>query len=101
MGKRIDLQTELENLLGSDKVYFQPPSTIKLSYPCIIYELADMKNKNADNIPYITNISYKVTLIHKNPDNEIKDKLIKFPKTKFNTSFTSDNLNHYVYTINY
>lgn len=101
MGKRTDLQTELETLLGSDKVYFQPPSTIKISYPCIIYELADVKTLHANNKVYKTDKGYKVTLIHKDPDNDIVDKLIDFPKSKYNNSFTSDNLNHYVFTIFY
>lgn len=101
MGKRIDLQNELETILGSKNVYFQPPSNIKLSYPCIIYELNSIDIKHANNNPYKVDKSYKITLIHKNPDNDILEKLINFPKSKMNNSFQSDNMNHYVFTIFY
>lgn len=36
---RIDLQYLLENILGSRHVYFQPPETVKMNYPAIVYSL--------------------------------------------------------------
>ena len=37
MDRRLQLHEELCSVLGSRNVYFQPPETIKLTYPCIIY----------------------------------------------------------------
>lgn len=101
MASRIKLHEEFEELLGNRNVYFQPPKNTQLSYPCIIYKLNKMDTKHANDRVYKKNNAYQVTLIHKDPDNTIKDKLLMFPKTKFNNFFVNDNLNHYVYTIYY
>ena len=36
--QRSDFQTVLESIPGVEKVYFQPPESVKLVYPCILYE---------------------------------------------------------------
>ena len=36
--RRLELDADLRALLGSTNVYFQPPETKKLKYPCFIYE---------------------------------------------------------------
>ena len=37
MKNRIELQTLLEELLGSKNVYYQPPNNLSMSYPAILY----------------------------------------------------------------
>lgn len=101
MSNRTELQTLLENLLGSRNVYFQPPSSIKLNYPCIIYKLAKIDSKFANDKPYSSSKRYTLTLIDKNPDNVFIDKLIKLPKCSFDRTFVADNLNHYNFNIYY
>lgn len=96
---RTDLQTVLENTLGSDSVYFQPPENLKISYPAIIYELNAVDTRHANNKIYSMDESYSVTLIHKNPDNEIFKKIFEIPKCSFDRHFKTENLNHYVFTI--
>ena len=34
---RLELQDLLETVLGSQYVYFQPPATLRMRYPCIVY----------------------------------------------------------------
>ena len=99
MGTRLQLQTLLEALLGSRNVYFQPPSTVKMKYPCIVYSLSDIDTKFADNIPYSNKRRYQLTAIDPNPDSVIPDKLALLPMCIFDRSYTSDNLNHYVFNI--
>lgn len=101
MADRVELQRKLEELLGSRNVYFQPPESIKLNYPCIVYNLSGVSTKHADDRLYKADKSYTVTLMHKNPDNDIFDKLLNFPKSRFDRSFVSDNINHYTFTIFY
>lgn len=98
MANRLKLQKELETILGSRNVYFNPPENLKLKYPCILYELSKIDSEYADNTSYITNKSYKITLVHTDPDTELVDELLKMRHTSFNTSYTSDNLNHFVFT---
>ena len=35
---RLELQSVLEQTLGSRNVYFQPPASVKMKYPAIVYE---------------------------------------------------------------
>ena len=99
MRTRLELQTILENLLGSRNVYFQPPENLKISYPCIIYKRNDLYNHFADNTPYISDKQYMVTVIDKNPDSAIPDKVAALPKSRYDRHYTADNLNHDVFTL--
>jgi hypothetical protein len=97
--QRTELQTILENVLGSRNVYFQPPENYRIKYPCIIYTLDSMDSKYADNTRYFDKKSYMVTVIDKDPDSTIPDKICDIPMCRFSRFYTSDNLNHYVFII--
>ena len=101
MDNRLGLQTLLEELLGSRNVYFQPPETVKLSYPCIIYSRQTVNIKFADNAPYKHYTRYSLTVIDKNPDSLIPGQIAMLPMCSFETHYTKDNLNHDVYNIYY
>lgn len=96
---RLELHEKLVEILGSQNVYFQPPESLKISYPCIVYQLNNMKQWHADSLPYNTNKSYSVTIIDKNPDTTIPDEIAKLPLCRFDRFYTADNLNHYVFTL--
>lgn len=102
MGSRLDLQTELEAVLGSRNVYFQPPETLKINYPAIIYNLSGIKTEQANNKKYLLHKRYTVTLVHSDPDNVIQDDILtKFTYISYDRSFETDNLYHYVYDLFY
>lgn len=101
MNKRLELHNKLKEILGSSFVYFQPPESIRLSYPCIIYSINRIDTKHADNKPYLNTKSYTVTIIDKDPDSIIPDKFLNLPLCKFDRFFTSDNLNHWVFNLYY
>ena len=99
---RIDLQNKLETVLGSRNVYFQPPESLQMKYPAFVYELADIMTDKANNKNYIRNNRYTLTLIHKNPDNELKDMILdEFGYISFDRFYAKDGLNHYVYDLYY
>lgn len=100
MGSRLDLQTKLEAVLGSRYVYFQPPETLKIQYPCIIYSLSKINTIRANNSIYKTHDHYTVTIIHSNPDNTLKDEILhSFMYCSFDRVYKKDNLYHYVYDL--
>lgn len=99
MGRRIELQEKLEEILGSREVYFQPPSTVKLKYPCIIYNRNYIKITHADNAPYRLANRYMVTVIDLNPDSEIPDKIAHLSGVSFSRFYTADNLNHWAFEV--
>jgi len=101
MDLRLELHEILVNLLGSNNVYFQPPSSIRMSYPCIVYSRNKKDEKFADDILYSGKFAYAVTVIDSNPDSEIPNRVAKLPLTSFVNHFTLDNLNHDVYNIYY
>lgn len=102
MGNRLDLHEELCELLNSRHVYFQPPESIKLTYPCIVYSISGVFKLNANNRLYKSRNSYEVIVIDHDPDSDIYNQiLMHFPMCRFDRSYVSDNLNHYALTLYY
>lgn len=100
MGNRIDLDDKLRAVLNKPNVYFQPPESIKLSYPAIVYQLSSIDHQYADNKTYVGKRRYQVTLISKNPDDELVDKIINsFELCKFDRFYTANNMNHFVFIL--
>jgi hypothetical protein len=97
--KRVQLQSLLEEILGSGNVYFQPPSNVQMKYPCIVYGRDDLDSKFADNSPYSQTRRYQVTIIDRDPDSEVPTKVAALPMCAFNRFFPANNLNHDVYTL--
>lgn len=96
---REELQVLLERLLGSRNVYFQPPESVKLKYPCIVYERSDIRTNSANNKLYLKHKQYTITVIDEDPDSDIPDKLQDLKYCSFDRHFISDNLNHDVFTL--
>ena len=97
---RIELQEKFEELLGSRNVYFQPPESIKLKFPCIIYNLSSMQNNNADDMPYIKNKRWFVTIVDKDPESDIYERMIdEFQMCTLDRTGVVDNLNHWYLTL--
>ena len=99
MGQRLELQILLEGLLGSRNVYFQPPANVQIQYPCIVYKRDNAITKFADNSPYRYTKRYMVTIIDRDPDSKIPDKVAALPLSIFNRFFTADNLNHDIFNL--
>lgn len=93
---RLQLQSLLESLLGSTNVYFQPPPNVSMNYPCIVYELDNVRTDFAGNKPYRFDRRYQVTVIDRNPDTTIPALVAELPKCVFSRHFIANNLNHYV-----
>jgi len=101
MGRRLELHEMLCEALGSRNVYFQPPASKVMEYPCIRYNLYDIDNVYADNLPYLQNIGYQITVIDRDPDSEIVERVSKIPGIRFNRFYTADNLNHTIFILYY
>lgn len=101
LDRRMELHQILCDLLGTAYVYFQPPESIKLHYPCILYERMTGDSQYADNKAYMFRICYRVTYIDKDPDNEVLTKLSNLPLCRMDRSYKGDNLNHDVFILYY
>lgn len=99
MGRRLDLQAYFEFILGSDNVYFQPPPNVQMEYPAIVYNRDYAESEFADGIPYRVTKRYSVTVIDRDPDSEIPDKILSMPQCRFNRHFKANNLNHDIFSL--
>lgn len=97
MGQRLDLQTLLEGIVSN--VYFQPPASVTMVYPCIVYERDYVQTQFADNFPYRLAKRYQITYISRNPDDPVPDQIAELPSCTFERAFTASNLHHDVYTL--
>lgn len=100
--RRLALDSEFRRILGNNNTYFQPPATVQLKYPCIIYDLAGGEVRHADNYGYVIARKYDVIHVHRDPDVDLLDVMPKlFRYCKFDRRYVSDNLYHDAYTIYY
>lgn len=100
MGQRLQLQTLLKDLVGpTGFVYFQPPDGTQMKYPAIVYKRDYRETTFADNTPYQSTKRYQVTIIDRDPDSEIPDKVAALPMCTFSRHFAVDYLNHDIYDL--
>lgn len=84
-----------------ENVYFQPPPTVQMKYPCIVYGKKTIGVTYADDTPYSLDECYQVTYIDPDPDSTVPMEIAKLQMCSMDTCFTSDNLNHSVFTLYY
>lgn len=102
MDSRQKLQEELENILGSRNVYFQPPASVKMKYPAIVYVLDTADQRYADNKIYHFKFKWTLTYINKELNLEMIEKIAKsFSLCSYNSHYISDGLYHDTYTLYY
>ena len=99
MATQLELQTRLEDILGSRNVYYQPPENIKMSYDAIVYSFKGINSTYANNAKYGNRKRYDVIFIAREPDSEVIDKLLELPYCTLGTPYTADNLHHYPFTL--
>ena len=85
--------------MGDNPVYFQPPRNVKMRYPCIRYKLNDVDTAKADNKKYKKMNRYDVILIDEDPISIFVDPILDIEYCSFDRTYSSENLNHYVFTI--
>ena len=107
MASRLELHNELIDILGTraeqeSRVYFQPPASKLMKYPCIRYSKIAPDVKRANNKIYMNTNAYEVMVIDTNPDSKIPDAILNhFQMCRYDRNYTADNLNHTVFTIYY
>lgn len=107
MASRLELHDEFIDILGSrneqeSRVYFQPPASKLMKYPCIRYSKVSPSVQRANNKIYKNTNCYEVMVIDTNPDSNIPDKILNhFQMCRWDRTYTADNLNHTVLTLYY
>lgn len=101
MASRLQLQSKLEELLGSKNVYYQPPSSVRMNYPAIKYSKKKPDIKYANNMKYLKMNCYELIVISKTPDHPVIDAILDLPYSSHDRWYAVDNLNHDVITLYY
>lgn len=104
MARRLELREILLDILGTSgqtdtRLYFQPPSSVRMKYPAIVYERNRLENAFADNLVYHQSDQWQITVIDEDPDSEIVRAVSLLPRCRHDRHFISDNLNHDVFTL--
>lgn len=101
MDRRLKLHQVLIDASGLNpkQVYYQPHENVRLVYPCIVYSLDGVRTNPADNTAYTKTRGYQVTLLERDPDSPIVDRMLDLPMCTFSTSFVRDNLYHHLFRI--
>lgn len=105
MNSRLELHESLCEIVnitepnGDRHVYFQPPESVKMKYPAIVYSLSNIRNIHANNNVYKQDDAYSVVVIDPDPESEIPRKVSKLLKCRFDRHYVADNLNHDTFTI--
>lgn len=80
-------------------VYFNPPESVKLIYPCIVYNRSNGNTKYADNNPYTFKVNYQLIIMDKDPDSELIDKVAMLQTARYDRHYKVDKINHDVFDI--
>lgn len=102
MASREELNEKFCELLGTRNVYFQPPASVRMKYPCIRYAKKGNVANHANNKVYKATNRYDGVYIDYDPDSDIPDKLLeRFEMISLGQGYQADNLNHFPFTIYY
>lgn len=100
MSRRKSLDDDLRSLLGTNYVYFQPPASVRMSYPCFRYSLSNMYSKRADNRNYLNRDRYTIIYITKDPDDDMPHKVLeKLQMCNYDRNYNADGLYHHVFSV--
>lgn len=97
--RRLKISQMLHNVLGSNNVYYDPPESIKMKYPAIVYTRGKTNTRSADNKKFIAYDRFEVTYIRKEADSDMVDAILQLPYCEHVRSYKASDLYHDVFTI--
>ena len=103
MGRRSDdFIADLEST-NTGKVYFQPPSSVQLNYPCWVVERTTAYQPKANDKTYLFRPGYKCMFMNREePDPEILRMIPqRYERCKYQNHYVADNVHHDVFLIYY
>lgn len=102
MSTRLELQSKLEELLGSRNVYYQPPDSVQMNYDAIRYSKSAISQVKANDGNYLLHDRYEIIVISKKPDNPVIEAILNaFSYCSYEQHYIADNLYHDVLTLYY
>lgn len=97
-----ELRDKLYLVNNTKNVYYDPPESIRMEYPCFRFELNNIDVRHADNYAYARKPRWSVTYITRDVEEieEVSRQMLDiFQYCNFDTSYRADNLQHSVYNL--
>lgn len=91
----------LVGVLGTTNVYYQPPPTVKMKYPCIVYNREGSDTLRANNTLYRHKKRYQLTYIDQTSNETVTDELERLQYCSFDGKSVVENLYHSYLTLYY
>ena len=96
---RLLFDENLRVATGLSNIYYDPPESMFMEYPAIVYKKTRMPSTYADNVKYIKRMAYEVSIIAEDPDTKYVDIIRDFKFSSFDRHYIADDLHHDVFTI--
>lgn len=97
---RVEFRDKLRSLKEGVHTYFQPPSSVRITYPCFIYSREVGRTIRADDRRYGYAEGYEVIYITTDPDTDVPQKVMDaFTYCSDGKPYITDGLYHYPFTI--
>ena len=99
-----DVRDILYTINNTKNVYYDPPTSIQMKFPCFRFNMNNTDVKFADNFAYLRTKRWTVTYITRDVediDPVVKGMLDTFKYCSQETQFKSDNLQHVVFNLYY
>ena len=97
-----DLKALVADYVGPVNTYYEPPENIRMTYPCFVLNLDNVDTVHSDNRVWNSDCVYSVTFMSPKVYENVIPLMVKsgFRKyVRFNRKFTSDSIQHYVFTV--
>lgn len=99
--KRLTFHQKLKDFLKIKNVYFQPPESFKMAYPCAVYMISGDSTRFANNRLYYDKVLYQVSIIDRDPDSALFHKMRRFRYSRFVRHFVASNLHNWIFNVYY
>lgn len=104
LDRRLILDEKLRRILGNTNVYFEPPASLIMKYPCIRYKRSNIDVVFADNKVYLGKNRYEIIAIFEDADDDLPDRLLYNNEDltlNLERPYVADGLHHYVFTTHF
>lgn len=104
LDRRLLLDEKIRRILGSTNVYFEPPASLIMKYPCVRYKRSNIDVVFADNKAYLGHNRYEIIVIFKDADDDLPGKFLYNDEglvLNVERTYIADGLHHYVFTTHF
>lgn len=82
-------------------VYYQPPASKTLQYPCIVYSREDVDSNYANDKVYFSRQNWQLKCISPDSEWDVPKKLLEdIEYISFDRTYPADDLYHTIFTLN-